>query len=107
MSPAAAQRVQLRRSRGWKMPANTVKVDRTTRWGNRFSVAECGSAALAVAVASHGRWLRGDLPAPDGRPPPEQEAIRAALAGRNLACRCPADGPCRADLLLEIAGGGR
>ncbi|MDQ6629874.1 MAG: DUF4326 domain-containing protein, partial [Pseudomonadota bacterium] len=39
------------------MPANAVKVDRTTRWGNPFSAAECGSAA--VAVERHAHWLRG------------------------------------------------
>lgn len=30
-------RVQLRRTKGWRMPENTVKVDRTTRWGNPFN----------------------------------------------------------------------
>ena len=29
-------RVQLRRTKGWKMPENTVKADRTTKWGNPF-----------------------------------------------------------------------
>ena len=60
--PAATrpQRVQLKRSAGWKMPANTVKVDRTTRWGNPFTAADCGS--VAVAVAQHGRWMRGEIP---------------------------------------------
>ena len=56
------QRVQLKRSAGWKMPPNTVKVDRTTRWGNPFTIAECGSAA--IAVAQHGRWMRGEIAAP-------------------------------------------
>jgi hypothetical protein len=102
-TPAAArpQRVQLKRSAGWKMPANTVKVDRTTRWGNPFGAAECGS--VAAAVAQHGRWMRGEIAAPGGAEPPTAEAIRAALAGRNLACWCPANGPCHAELLLAIA----
>jgi hypothetical protein len=100
-SPAAPQRVQLERSAGWKMPANTVKVDRTTRWGNPFTPAECGSVALAVA--SHGRWMRGEIAGPGAIEPPQADAIRAALAGRNLACWCPSTGPCHADLLLKIA----
>jgi hypothetical protein len=102
-TPAAArpQRVQLKRSAGWKMPANTVKVDRTTRWGNPFTAADCGS--VANAVAQHGRWMRGEIAAPGGAEPPPAEAIRAALAGRNLACWCPANGPCHAELLLAIA----
>lgn len=96
-----ARRIQLRRSKGWKMPTGAVKVDRTTRWGNPFTIAECGSAA--VAVASHGRWMRGEIAAPDGVEPPSAEAIRAALGGRDLACWCAAHGPCHADLLLTIA----
>ena len=34
MTDAGPRRVQLRRSKGWTMPPDTVKVDRTTRWGN-------------------------------------------------------------------------
>jgi hypothetical protein len=100
---AAPQRVQLKRSAGWKMPANTVKVDRTTRWGNPFTVAECGS--VAVAVAQHGRWMRGEIAAPGAVEPPATETLRAALAGRNLACWCALNGPCHADLLLALANG--
>jgi hypothetical protein len=36
-----------------------------------------------------------------GYPDPQQ--IRAALAGRNLACWCPLDTACHADVLLEVA----
>jgi hypothetical protein len=32
------KRIQLRRSKGWRMPPNTVKVDRTTRWGNPWKI---------------------------------------------------------------------
>ncbi len=31
-------RIQRKRSRGWKMPENTVYVGRPTKWGNGFSV---------------------------------------------------------------------
>jgi hypothetical protein len=30
-------------------------------------------------------------------------AARAELAGRDLACWCPPDRPCHADVLLELA----
>ena len=97
----APQRVQLKRSAGWKMPANTLKVDRTTHWGNPFTIAECGSAA--VAVAQHGRWMRGEIAAPGGVEPPTRAVLRTALGGRNLACWCAINGPCHADLLLALA----
>ena len=95
------ERVQLKRSKGWHMPANTVKVDRSTRWGNPFRPEDCGS--LAAAVERHGQWLRGKAEAPDGKTPPADDAIRRDLGGRNLACWCALDGPCHADLLLKIA----
>jgi hypothetical protein len=34
---ATPKRIQFRRSKGWRMRANTVKVDRTTIFGNPFS----------------------------------------------------------------------
>lgn len=34
---------------------------------------------------------------------PTRDEIRAALAGRDLACWCPLDQPCHADVLLELA----
>lgn len=87
------------------MPPNTLKVDRSTRWGNPFSAAEAGSAAAAVAL--HRRWMSGDVAAPDGAAPPSAAALRQALGGRHLACWCPLDGPCHADLLLAIANARR
>jgi hypothetical protein len=32
--------------------------------------------------------------------------IRTGLAGRTLACWCPLDQPCHADVLLLLANGG-
>jgi len=95
------QRVKLSRARGWRMPPNTVKVDRTTRWGNPYTAADSGS--IAEAVARHARWLRSELAAPGGEVPPTRDQIRTGLGGRDLACWCALDGPCHADLLLKIA----
>jgi hypothetical protein len=54
-APARKSRlVQLRRAKGWRMPANTVKVDRSTLFGNPFSVKEYGHDH---AVALHSAWL--------------------------------------------------
>lgn len=41
---------------------------------------------------------------PNGRWP-NVDQIRAELAGRDLACWCPLDEPCHADVLLAIANG--
>lgn len=91
------QRIQLSRKRGWKMPENTVKVDRSTRWGNPYMGEGQHDRARMTEL------FRGYLARP------EQAAhvadIRAQLRGKNLACWCPLDAECHADVLLEIANG--
>lgn len=97
-------RIQLRRTKGWRMPENTVKVDRTTKWGNPYKP---GTTFRGIAVKDnrHAFCLyRAD--APDN--PALVEAARRELAGKNLACWCPverypSDGVCHADVLLELA----
>jgi hypothetical protein len=94
----APQRVQLRRSKGWRKPEGVVVVARPSRWGNPFTTADAGSRAAAL-VAFRTR-LAGP---PEARHYPTDEEIRAELRGRDLGCWCPLDGPCHADVLLEIA----
>ena len=86
-------RIQLRRTKGWRIPANTLKVDRTTRWGNDFIMAHEGTRLLAVA--QH----REQAIAQNEACPQYYEPLR----GKNLACWCPLDQPCHADVLLELA----
>ncbi len=103
----APQRIQLRRQKGWRMPQNTVKVDRTTKWGNPFVVGQPGGVFTAkVQDRRHAyslfRSIAADTPA-------LVAAARAELRGKNLACWCPHDDPyedaCHAAVLLEIANG--
>lgn len=89
-------RVQLKRTKGWKMPPNTVKVDRCTRYGNPFRIGDFGIPNAAEAALRFREWREGRVVGP---PVP---AI-AGLRGRNLACWCPLDQPCHADVLLELA----
>jgi hypothetical protein len=42
-------------------------------------------------------------PATRSRLPFTREDVRRDLRGKNLACWCPLDGPCHADVLLEVA----
>ena len=94
-------RIQLQRTKGWRMPANTIKVDRSTRWGNPFTQEACGTRE--AAVARYVEWIKGTAKAPDHRQPPTPGEIQQALSGKNLACWCPRDGPCHANTLLKIA----
>jgi hypothetical protein len=90
-------RVQLSRKAGWRMPPNTVNVARPGRWGNPFRVGDFGIPNREAAVARFREWLDGRVVGP------ERPTSFEALRGKNLACWCPLNQPCHADVLLEIA----
>lgn len=86
------------------MPPNTVKVDRTTMWGNHWRVGT-HSNLLGRAVASRAEAVEvyRKLAWPEKH---HREWVRENLAGKNLACWCPLNQPCHADVLLELANAG-
>lgn len=88
------------------MPENTVKVDRSTCWGNHIVVgSERGighrswTAEDAVAQYREDTLAAMNTDRPDGSEPLSLEPLR----GKNLACWCALDRPCHADVLLELA----
>jgi hypothetical protein len=93
------QRIQLRRTKGWRKPEGAIVVARPTRWGNPFKVDVFGQD-IAVRLYRQG-VLRGQRE--QGIPTPAE--IQQHLAGHDLACWCPLDRPCHADILLEVANG--
>jgi len=100
-------RIQRQRTRGWRMPPNTLYVGRGSRWGNPRRVGMYVGYKAADAVADYRRWIERDPSTWSydnvyGKPPTVDE-IRAALAGKNLACWCALGQPCHADVLLELA----
>lgn len=86
------KRIQLKRTKGWRIPPNTVKVSRPGKWGNPYSVEEYGRQA---ALFNFRNWING-LVLIGARDLSE-------LRGKNLACWCREGAPCHADVLLEIA----
>lgn len=134
------ERIQRRRTRGWRMPASAVYVGRPTVFGNpavieatgatsgwapwliyagdvgpRIGTARTQAQARAVAVDHFRRWLASEHGIV-GRGPDMHHETRAYVAqhdalvdrlhelrGRDLACWCPLDQPCHADVLLELA----
>jgi hypothetical protein len=114
------RRVQLSRKKGWRMPPNTMSVARPGRHGNPFNIGgyhKIGNGGPGMsritcldpkyadesftlvetneqAVAMFREWRRlYPLPKHDSE----------ELRGRNLACWCPLDKPCHADVLIELA----
>ena len=96
------QRVWKRRTKGWRMPSNTVSVTRPGPWGNLFGVhPHDGGQAAAVAIFRD--WLAGKYPNSE---PKRREWILKnlpSIRGKNLACFCEPGTPCHADVLLELA----
>lgn len=116
-------RIQRRRTKGWRIPDNTVCVDRTTGFGSPFPITigtetYMGERRKAWVVGS---WTGPGMWFCDTKPKaielsvaafrawiwqPQQAALRekarVSLRGKNLACWC-GDHECHADVLLEIA----
>lgn len=117
---SAPKRIQRRRTPGWRMPEGAVYVGRPSRWGNVFHLVGdepsvnvrtkqldlCWSFTTEQAARRHAaaafRWQLLNHPLVVGF---TVEEVRAELAGRDLACWCPLDQPCHADVLLELANG--
>lgn len=128
---SAPKRIQRKRTKGWRMPEGAVYVGRPSKWGNPFTVTnghrqgwlvwddrdrlgwvdyetsggfmdsfQTQAEAVETSVATHSVWLRAIVRSKDEKDP---LADIAELAGRDLACWCPLDQPCHADVLLEIA----
>ena len=111
------KRIQRKRTKGWKMPENTVYVGRPTKWGNPYKV-----------TGEPGHWfvIDTELDEPCASFAEKHHAFVYALVlykkeinykhnsgkvnvydlkGKNLACWCKPDEPCHADVLLELSNG--
>jgi len=89
-------RVQQRRTAGWRKAEGDVYVGRPSKWGNPHRT-KPRSSIEAVEL------YRADLLA--GRLEVTVDDVRRELRGQDLACWCPLDQPCHADVLLEVANG--
>ena len=93
------KRIQMKRTKGWRKPANTVYVGWPTKWGNPFPINS--DVDRQTSVACYREWLNGKRRL-DALPPTQAE-IKAELRGKSLACWCKPGEPCHGDVLLEIA----
>lgn len=151
------QRIQLRRTKGWRKPEGAIVVARPSKWGNPFRLGErMGGLVhygpkhlerfgrewdfegrISADGMSHHMWFSADdvvetyvrwatrdevvelfrLTLFDPTPGmllayPSRSGhflkvdigdIKRELRGHDLACWCPLDEPCHADVLLEVA----
>ena len=110
------QRIQRKRTKGWRMPKNTVYVGRPSRWGNPVRVGSVRAYSHHLEKTSEGSV--GHFDPSEWNSPQDAVWWYAAnleeqmelgkvdlrpLRGKTLACWCRLDQPCHADVLLKMA----
>lgn len=107
------KRVQRKRTKGFRLPENTICVNRGTKWGNPFKIGALVdldwfpifdsidtlhyiTRSYEVKTAEEAVYLFKKYCVP------RLEGINE-LSGKHLACFCSLDEKCHADVLLEIA----
>lgn len=107
------KRIQMTRNKPWRKDnPHAVIVSRPSKWGNPFTIhgaIEAGyNEPARVAVKAFEDWLSGDpwacgyLDVYEARRQAILDSIKE-LRGKDLACWCPLDQPCHADVLLRVA----
>lgn len=91
------KRIQRRRMKGWRMPANTVSVTRPGRYGNPYRVGVDGDQSECVDK------FRADLEHTLRFDPSLLADHLESLRGKDLACFCALDTPCHGDVWLDLA----
>jgi len=92
------KRIQMSRQHPWRADnPDAVIVARPSKWGNPFKAGENGMTR--EEAVQHYKHMLASSP----QPLADRAIIREHLAGHDLACWCPLDQPCHADVLLELA----
>lgn len=110
--------VQRKRTKGFKLPPNTICVDRTSKWGNPFKLDKAGRILYRTIdntweywnivgvfttqeiVDLYEGWMNGHLNIFTRLPkPPSIEELR----DKNLACFCSLGTPCHRTPLMKLA----
>ena len=97
------KRIQRKRTKGWKMPPNTVNVGRPSKYGNSFKVGDNDLMEVRPMTAEDAKkYFEWAL---DYAPKEMLDEWIAELRGKDLACWCALDAACHADVLLKLANG--
>lgn len=92
-------RIQRKRTKGYRLPEGAVYVGRPTIFGNPFPMKDA-----SLSVKTYREWLDGTLivmALVDKR----REVMKElkALRGKDLCCWCSPSAPCHADVLIDFA----
>ncbi len=90
------KRIQRKRTKGWKMPPNSLYVGRPTLFGNPFKAEEWGQVGAVEAFRTYIEYH------PAGKAMALFLETQMAKKKKHLVCWCPLNRSCHADVLLEI-----
>ena len=119
------KRIQRKRIKGWKMPDNTISVTRPSDYGNPFKIGHHyikgggGIPRLGLqfiyteaydgyqdetyttikTIEESLEWYKWYVSTWSVG---EIDKIKKELKGKDLACWCPLDKPCHADILIKL-----
>lgn len=97
-------RIQRKRTKGWKMPDNTLYVGRPTKWGNPFYIGKPDAKkGIIYACENNQQAVNCYKEAIDWGVLKFLQEDLHELKGKNLSCFCSLDKPCHADILLKLA----
>lgn len=126
----APQRIQRKRTKGWRIPENTVCVGRGSKWGNPFWIIGSGSnwVIFCAEVKNenhnkiaqdifHNEFLKNttytticaalnisvEMYSEYSEKTGLKELAKEELKNKNIACWCKLTAICHGDMLLKIA----
>lgn len=110
------ERIQRRRTKGWRLPQGAVIVSRPSTFGNPFAIGAvahrrrlgCIEQIVVTgpghAVQLYREWIANPHTSfITGLATVHPTLVVDRLRGHDLCCWCALDQPCHADVLLELA----
>ena len=100
MTQGMSKRIQRKRTRGWRMPANAKYCGRPSKWGNPYGIDSQGQFTREQAIEAYQHYVERVLIS--------ESSFLDELKGKDLACWCPLKDkngnavPCHADVLLKM-----
>ncbi len=99
------ERIQFKRQKGFRLPPETVRVTRPSKFGNPFKIGQVVAkspkhyplhlATRATVLYWFEKWLKWKLE--------DEPEFLEPLRGKNLSCFCSLQDSCHADILLKYA----
>lgn len=88
------KRIQRKRVHGWRMPPNTIYVGRPSKYGNPYALHGGKQYERTIAIEFYEKYMKEKLL--------RDPHFLDGLKGKDLACWCPLDKKCHADVLLSM-----